>query len=51
MPASAMATKQSVCNEPEYTSANDASIRVAIIDVHPMLCAGVADSFSSEPGF
>lgn len=51
MPASAMATKQSVCNEPEYTSANDASIRVAIIDDHPMLCAGVADSFSSEPGF
>ena len=35
----------------EYATANDATFRVAIVDDHPMLCAGVADSFTSVAGF
>lgn len=43
--------RSAVDEEPDVVASNDAVFRVAIIDDHPMLCAGVADSFASAPGF
>lgn len=38
-------------DDTDVVASNDTVFRVAIIDDHPMLCAGVADSFAGAAGF
>lgn len=50
MPLTAPA-RPTLDHDTDVVASNDAVFRVAIVDDHPMLCAGVADSFAGAAGF